>query len=153
MNPSGESRLLPLSELYVGYLATALNPGELVVEIQVPHLPPRTGVAFQKFERRAVDLAVINAASKIILDAKDKCSDVKIIIGGAANTPIRLSTAEKMLIGNIPDKDTIAKAARTATDIETVTDIRSTAEVRKRWAEVAVKRTLEEAFKRAKGGA
>jgi CO/xanthine dehydrogenase FAD-binding subunit len=153
MDSSGKKRVIALSDLYVGYLSTALKPGELLMEVQVPHLPPRTGVAFEKLERRAVDLAVINAASRITLDASGKCSNVKIIIGGAGNTPTRLSAAEKMLNGSAPSEELIAKAAKVANKLETVSDIRSTAEVRKRWAEVTAKRSLLEAAKRAKGGA
>ncbi|MFC2020000.1 FAD binding domain-containing protein [Chloroflexota bacterium] len=69
MDSSGKKRVISLGDLYVGYLFTALKPGELLVEVQVPHLPPRSGVAFDKLERRAGPEAALPMSSGFFMSS------------------------------------------------------------------------------------
>lgn len=149
---STESRILPLEDFYLGYLSTVLEPDEMVTEIQIPHFPPRTGAGFYKLERGTVDLPIVNAAARVTLGRDDKCSGVKIVLGCVAFPPVRAANAEKLLMGKKLDEKIMAKAAETAADIECITDIRASGELRKRWGRVAVERALNKAYEQAKGG-
>ena len=146
------TKTLPLEEFYIGYLLNALEPDEMVTEIQVPNLPAKTGAAFHKFERGTVDLPIVNAAARITLGPDDKCSDIKIVLGCVTFPPIRVENAEKMLMGNQLDKEIIAKAAAVVTDIECITDIRASGELRQKWGRIAVEKALNRAYEQAKGG-
>src|SRR5207253_1674915 len=44
-------RQLPLDEFFVGTYETALDPSELLTEVQVPPLPPGWGWSFERIER------------------------------------------------------------------------------------------------------
>ena len=147
-----ESRILPLEEFYSGYLSTVLESNEMVTEIQVPHLPPKTGAGFCKLERGTVDLPIVNAAVRVTLGPDDKCRAAKIVLGCVAFPPVIASNAEKLLIGKKLDGKIIASATEAAADIECITDIRASGELRKRWAKVAVGKALNKAFEQAKGG-
>jgi len=149
---STESKILPLEEFYIGYLSTVLEPNEMVTEIQIPHFPPKTGAGFYKLERGTVDLPIVNAAARITLGRDDKCSGVKIVLGCVAFPPVRADNAEKLLIGKKLDEKIMARAAETATDIECITDIRASGELRKRWGRVAVEKALNKAYEQAKEG-
>lgn len=149
---STESKILPLEEFYIGYLSTALEPNEMVTEIQIPHFPPKTGAGFYKLERGTVDLPIVNAAARITLGRDDKCSGVKIVLGCVAFPPVRADNAEKLLMGNKLDEKIMARAAETATDIECITDIRASGELRKRWGRIAVEKALNKAYEQAKEG-
>lgn len=144
-------RTLSLDEFYVGYLNTRLEPGEIITEIQVPRFHGKTGAAFYKLKRVAVDVPVVNAAARITLDDHDKCKTAKIVLGGVADIPVRADKAEKVLIGSSLDEDSITKAAEMAAKIECVTDIRASSELRQRWAKIAVERVLSKAHERAQG--
>ena len=146
------TRILPLEEFYIGYLINALEPDEMVTEIQVPHFPPKTGAAFHKLERGTVDLPIVNAAARITLGPDDKCSGVKIVLGCVTFPPVIADNAEKLLMGNKLDEKIIARAAEAATDIECITDIRASGELRKRWGRIAVEKALNKAYEQAKGG-
>jgi len=147
-----KTRALPLEEFYLGYLSTALEPDEMVTEIQVPYFPPKSGAGFHKLERRAVDLPIVNAAARVTLGPDGKCKDVKIVLGCVAFPPLRAENAEEVLMGNKLDGEIIAKAAETVSDIECITDTRATGELRQKWAKVALKRALSKAYEQAKGG-
>ena len=61
-------RTVPADQFFVGPLTTALEPGELLVEVRVPDQPRRTGGAFVEMARRAGDFALVGVAALITLD-------------------------------------------------------------------------------------
>lgn len=149
--PSGE-RNISLDDFYLGFLSTALNPGEIVTEIQVPTFPRRTGSAFAKFKRVAVDLPIVNAAARVTLSDNNQCSSVRIVLGGVADVPVRAEKAERLLANNDFSDEIIIKAMATLDDLECQSDIRASGELRQRWAKAALKRVLQQAGQRARGG-
>jgi carbon-monoxide dehydrogenase medium subunit len=144
-------RVLPLEEFYLGYLQNALKVDEIVTEVRVPHAPPKTGAAFYKFTRTAEDLPILNAAARVTLDNDEKCTNARIVLGSATDIPIRASSAEKLLKGNKCDSDLIAKVAESTSDIEYISDLRASSELRRQWGIVAVRTVLTNAVRRAKG--
>ena len=59
--PGGE-RVIPASELFTGFLETALAADELLTEVRVPKVPDARW-SFQKFNRRAQDWAIVGVAA------------------------------------------------------------------------------------------
>ena len=59
--PGGE-REIAADDFFTGFLETALAPDELLTEIRVPAVPG-AGWAFQKFNRRAQDWAIVGVAA------------------------------------------------------------------------------------------
>lgn len=145
-------RTLPLEQFYLGYLQNALEAGEVVTEVRVPFPPSRTGAAFHKFKRREIDLPVLNAAAQVVLGSDDKCVFARIVLGCAAPTPIRVSSAEQVLIGSKCDDEAIVRASEATGNIEYLEDLRASSEVRRIWGRVAVREVLRKALERAKGG-
>lgn len=146
------TRTLPLEQFYLGYLHNSLQVGEVVTEVRVPFPPSRTGAAFHKFKRRAIDLPVLNAAAQVVVGPDDRCTSAKIILGCAAPTPIRVSSAEQVLIGSKCDDEAIIRSSEATGSIEYLEDLRASSEVRRIWGRVAVREVLRKALERAKGG-
>src|SRR5205823_15134011 len=71
-------RSVPASEFFKGLLETALQPGELLVEIAVPPLLPRSGTAFLELARRHGDYALVGVAAVVTLDARGRCTAARI---------------------------------------------------------------------------
>src|SRR5690348_5655450 len=59
--PSG-TRTVPASEFFKGIFETAIGPGELLTEIQVPKPASPAAWSFQKFTKRAIDWAIVGVA-------------------------------------------------------------------------------------------
>ncbi|MFQ5583348.1 MAG: FAD binding domain-containing protein, partial [Calditrichia bacterium] len=57
-NKSGE-RWVTASDFFTGMFATILEPDEMLSEIQIPSLPPRSGWAFREVARRHGDFALV----------------------------------------------------------------------------------------------
>ena len=67
---------MPIREFHTGPYETAVGPGELLVEIQVP-IRPGGGSAYEKVERRVGDWPVAAAGAAVWLDG-DVVADVGI---------------------------------------------------------------------------
>jgi carbon-monoxide dehydrogenase medium subunit len=123
----------------------------MVTEIQIPVLPPHTGVYFTKYSQMQGDYALASAAVLITLDKKKEiCTNARIGLGGVASTPIRAKKAEAVLIGKKVTDELIAEAAKAASEeTSPVSGIEASAEYKKELAGTLVKRVGKIALERA----
>jgi len=149
--PRGQ-RVLGADAFFTGNLTTALAPDELLVEVRVPGVPPRTGSAFLELSRRAGDFAVCGAAALVTLNSSGRIDRVRLALCGVASGPIRARAAEQALVGELPEQNTLAGAAqRVVDDIDPPSDIHGSAAYRRKLAVVMTRRALEVAAQRAGG--
>ncbi len=142
--PKGR-RTVPLSEFFLGARKTVLK-GSLLVEVLIP-APPRGRAAwsFQKLGRVLSDISVVNAAVGMQLDRQGRCAWARIALGAVAPTPMRARQAEKMLVGNVLDRELLRRVCeKVAEEVRPVTDLRSTAEYRREMSGVLVRHAVEE---------
>jgi CO/xanthine dehydrogenase FAD-binding subunit len=109
------SRVLAAEELFVSYLTTALLPDELLVEIEVPRLPPRSGAAFVEHARTHGDFALGGAAAVVALDESGACVDARLGLLAAGATPVRARAVEGVLVGSRPAEEALLEAVEAAT--------------------------------------
>ena len=107
-------RELPAEEFFTGMLSTALEPGEMVVELRYPRPPAGTGAAFVEFARRLGDFAIAGAAA--MLTVRDGvCEKARLTIVGMGEGPFRARGAEAGLtsrrMGRKEYQDAFAEAA------------------------------------------
>jgi carbon-monoxide dehydrogenase medium subunit len=130
--PSGE-REIPASEFFLGFLETALAPGELLREIRVPKAGSN-GFAFEKFNRREQDFAIVG----VVAARTNGATRVGLINMGP--TPLRAAAVEQALAQGASAADAAAVAAVGA---EPTADLNATSEYREHLARVLVRRALE----------
>jgi len=152
-NQKGE-RLVPASEFFLGLLMTSLEPEDLLVEIQIPSMPDRSGWSLKEVARRPHDFALVGVAAVLTLDDKDHCTKARLVYLSAGDGPISAPEAAEMLIGEQITADLITAAAEKASadEIDPGSDIHATSEFRRHLANVLTRRALEEALERARGG-
>lgn len=143
-------RQMPLPEFFAGMFANALEPGELVTGVFIPRTQGNTAGAFLKLEGNANDLAIVNAAVRITIDAGRTCSDVRVALGGGvAESAVRVPAAEKILLGSKLDAATLQAAGDAViNDIDPMSDHRASAEYRRAVSKVMTRRALERAMAR-----
>lgn len=145
-------RIVPLNEFFTGPKKNALKPTEIMMEIEVATLPPRTGTSFMKIGRRqAMTLAVVSAAALISLDKTGRMiENVRIALGAVAPIPLRAVKAESMLKGCEASEDLIERAAATAAEeAAPISDLRATQAYRRQVSRVLVQRALMQAWQKA----
>ena len=139
----GRPREIGAEHFFVDLFTTSLAPGELLTSITVPPVPAGAKAVYLKHRHPASSFAVVGVAT--LVNVKDgRCSDVRIAIGGAAATPVRSSTAERLLNGQEPSEQNIARAADAVRDAirHPLGDTYASAEFRVHLATVMTKRAL-----------
>jgi carbon-monoxide dehydrogenase medium subunit len=145
-------RSMALEDFFVDYFETALEPAELLTEIQVPAVPPHTGTAYTKFNIIEHDIATVGVAVSITLNSGDgKCRDARIVVGACGPTPIRAKQAEEVLRGKkITDKRLKEAGQEASQEAEPISDISASEEYRRELVRVLVARVGKEALARAR---
>lgn len=143
----GERRL-PIGSLFLGPGETALAKDEILTEILLPFPPPNSVGTYWKLGRRkSMDLAVVNVAVLLTLNADTGvCERARIALGAVAPTPIRAKKAEQVMEGNPLDESIIRKVAEQAREeCSPITDIRGSADYRREMVSVLVEEAIKQA--------
>jgi carbon-monoxide dehydrogenase medium subunit len=145
----GERRI-PIASFFTGPFETALQPGEILVEIRVPVPPARSGGAYLKLERKVGDFATAAVAVQVALNADGTCARVGIGLTNVGLTPIKATAAEGSLRGQRPDEAAIRRAAELAAEASSpAEDLRGSVEYKKDLVRVLTARALRRAVQRA----
>jgi Aerobic-type carbon monoxide dehydrogenase, middle subunit CoxM/CutM homologs len=146
---SDGERSIPIDEFFHGFYMTALQHGEILTEIQIPVPPPRTGSAYHKLERKVGDYATAGVAVQLTIDEKDVCISAGIGLTNVNPVPLRASRSEEALTGKPITDETIAEAARYASeDCSPSADLRGSEEYKRAMVAVLVKRVVRKAMER-----
>ena len=136
-------RTIPWNELFVTHLTTSLDPDELLVEVELPPQPPRTGTAFVEYARRHGDFALGGAGVTLTCDEGGTCRSAAIALLSAAPTPVRAAAAEEALSGRHVDEEAAREAAAAGVrDIDPTGDIHGSSAYRRRLVEAMVRRAI-----------
>src|SRR6185369_12409402 len=150
LRSAGTERACRAEDFFRGLLATALEPDEVLAEIEVPARPqPRTGHGFAEVARRHGDFALVGACAVVALDAAGVCRHARLVIFGAGDAP-RLAQATVSLVGERPSASRMAELGRAAADeIDAHGDLHATSEYRRRVAAGLAAQALGSATARA----
>jgi carbon-monoxide dehydrogenase medium subunit len=130
--PNG-TRQIASSEFFHGFLETALEPDEMLTEIQVPKMAG-AGWSFQKFNRRAQDWAIVGVA------AWRRNGDSGVALVNMGSVPILATSVTAALASGA----SVAEAAESAAaEADPQSDLNATPEYRVHLAKVLVRRALE----------
>jgi len=145
-------RWLPAGEFFLGLLTTALTPDEMLVEVALPPLPPRTGTAFQEFARRRGDYALLGVAVVLTLGPDDVCTAARLVYLNAGDGPLAAPEAAAMLVGHRPTPEAFVAAADHAAqhEIAPTGNVHATPDYQRHLARVLTRRALTAALDRAR---
>ncbi len=143
-------RWVESSDFFRGLFATALGPDELLTEITIPPMPPRTGWSFLEVARRHGDFALAGVACTVTLDDKGKCANARLVLMSLGDKPIDAHKAAASLKGETPNAKAIdATANAVDAEIDPQSDIHASAAFRRHLARVLTRRALVTAVQRA----
>jgi CO/xanthine dehydrogenase FAD-binding subunit len=144
---SGGRRRLPVADFWKGPGRTALVPGELLVRILIPNLPPDSrGMYLRRSRVRGMDLASLNVAVMILHPDVVEQREVRIAMGAVAPTPVRAGGVEEMLTGRQVDGQLLRRLRR---DIQNglsprATSLRASPQYKKQMVGVLTQMALEQ---------
>jgi carbon-monoxide dehydrogenase medium subunit len=134
-------RTVPAREFFQAAMTTALEPGEVVVEVLAPKVPDGAGSAYVRLARVEGSFAIVNAAA--IVDGERSA----LAVGGAVSAPVLVASGAG-LAGMSPDAigDAAEAACRRA-----YSDLSGSADYRRAMARVYARRAVERAIERGAG--
>ena len=133
-------------DFFVGALTTAIQPGEIIVEVRFPKWPGSRRWAFLEFARRRGDFALAGTAVFFDTDGDGAATNTHIGVIGAGDRARRLGAAEEVVNGRKVDQAVIdAAGAAAAADVDPLDDFHAPAEYRRDLVKTLVWRALAKA--------
>ncbi|RBY79975.1 xanthine dehydrogenase family protein subunit M [Blastococcus sp. TF02A-26] len=142
--PNGR-RTVPAADFFVDYLTTALEEGELLVEIRVPKLAGQWGMRYEKFNRVAQAWSIVAVAAAVRRE-DGHIAEARIGLTNMGPTPLRARATEAALAGAEASAEAIAAAARSAAEgTSPSSDLNGQADYREHLAQVLTRRAVSAA--------
>lgn len=152
LKQKGNQRRIPLAEFYTarGEKPHALEPGELLAQIEIPTPGTGSGSAYEKLAfRSAIDYPMASAAAGVQVE-NGKIRQARLVIGAIGSAPLVISGTAALLSGKSrKDDDAITQAAKAAADTAAafaVNNLAPPAAYRVRMAAVLARRALKRAL-------
>jgi xanthine dehydrogenase YagS FAD-binding subunit len=116
--PGGAARTVPLTDFHrlpggTPHVETVLEPGELVVAVDLPPAPPWRASYVKVRERASFAFALVSVAALVHVDG-GRITRARLALGGVAAKPWRAYECEEVLTGAVPDAATFRRAAMEA---------------------------------------
>jgi aerobic carbon-monoxide dehydrogenase medium subunit len=134
-------RTVPAAEFFVDYLTTALEEGELLVEIRVPKREG-WGFHYEKFNRVAQAWSIVAVAAAVRLEG-GRIAEARVGLTNMGPTPLRAAGVEAALTGADATAEALAAAAEHAAEgTSPSSDLNAQADYRQHLATVLTRRAL-----------
>jgi carbon-monoxide dehydrogenase medium subunit len=135
-------RTVPAAEFFVDYLTTALEEGELLVEIRVPKLNGTWGMHYEKFNRVAQAWSIV-AVAALVRREGGRIAEARIGLTNMGPTPLRASGVETALVDVEATREAVAAAAEHAAEgTSPSSDLNAQADYRQHLARVLTRRAV-----------
>lgn len=148
-------REVPAAQFFVSYYQTAVEHGELLTEVRIPRLGEGQGDGFAPLSVGGTDvLNILAGASTVQLGGDGRVEEVRIVVTGAGETPIRLSAVEEALQGTTGTEEAIQTAFEKVdtSALEPPDDVHASAAYRRAMVPVFARRAVREALSDARRG-
>ncbi len=148
---AGGSRTVPVEDFCTGPGRNVLQPGELLVSLDLPPPDLHSGARYLRLiPRNEMDIAIAGAGVAVVLD-DGVFRSARIALAAVAPTPLYVREAGEALAGRPVNAESIQAAADLArAAAQPITDMRGTAEYRRHLCAVLTRRALEAAVQRAR---
>ncbi len=135
-------RTVGAADFFVDYLTTALEEGELLVEIRVPKLQGEWGMHYEKFNRVAQAWSIVAVAAAVRREG-GVIAEARIGLTNMGPVPLRAAGVETALAGVQATAEAIASAAeRAAEGTSPSSDLNAQADYRQHLAAVLTRRAV-----------
>ena len=144
-------RWIAAADFFIGALSTALEPDEMLMDVELPIAQPGSGSCFMEVSRRRGDFALIGVACTVRLDDEGRCSEARIGLCNAGDGPVFAAQASTSLSGQqIGAPEIKAAAALVQGAIDPGGSIHASKEFQRHLAGVLTARALTTANQRAR---
>lgn len=137
-----QSRTVPIKDFYRGLYETALEPGEILVEVRIPTAPNGSRTRYLKFSSlSANDWPCLGVAALLRLSG-NRCGELRLAVSGLAMKPLLIQGLE--FVQNEAITDSLLDEITRIVDqqISPIEDLRGSEWYKREMARVFVKRAI-----------
>ena len=147
--PSGQ-RTIPVEELFLDFYTTSLAEDEIITQVVLPPLPPKSAIEYIRFSSSSVvDKPSAGVAVRLTLN-KETVQVARIVLGCVGPTPVRASKAEALITGKKLTAEMSAEAgAMAAQECSPTSDLRGSEQYKRAIVRTLVRRAADGAYKKA----
>jgi aerobic carbon-monoxide dehydrogenase medium subunit len=139
--PNGR-RTVPAAEFFVDYLTTALQEGEILVEVRLPKLAGTWGMHYEKFNRVAQAWSIVSVAAAVRRE-ENRIAEARVALTNMGPTPVRARGVEAALADVDATREAVAAAAEHAAEgTSPASDLNAQADYREHLAKVLTRRAV-----------
>ena len=149
--PNGQ-RTIAVEELFLDFYTTSLAEDEILTEVVLPPLPPRSGIEYIRFSSSSVvDKPSAGVATRLTLDGgADTIHSARIVLGCVGATPVRARKAEALITGKKLMPQLAEEAGSLASqECSPTSDLRGSEHYKRAIVKTLVKRAAMKANERA----
>ncbi|HEY7713492.1 MAG TPA: xanthine dehydrogenase family protein subunit M [Candidatus Binatia bacterium] len=141
--PNG-ARTIALKDFFRGMYETALQPGELLVNVKVPFAPANSRFVYLRYSALSANDWPCLGAAAYLAKENGRCKELRVALGGVASTPLLIDgltfVNDQTLDQAVMDRllDTVDR------QISPASDLRGTEWYKRRMVRLFVKKALDE---------
>jgi carbon-monoxide dehydrogenase medium subunit len=147
----GGERTVEASDFFVAPLMSAVEPGELLVGIEIDALPAGTGWAFDEVARTHGAFALVGVAALLHTGPDGRIDLARLALCGVHNVPYVPDWLDDALVGRLPDAALFTEVAQRVSASVTPAEEGRAGEYRRSVSGALAARALTTAARRARG--
>lgn len=151
---SGGERSIAVEELFVDFYTTSLAEDEILTQVLIPPLPPRSGIDYIRFSSSSVvDKPSVGVAVRLTLAGDETVEAARVVLGCVGATPVRARKAESLLVGKKLTAELALEAGGVASnECSPTSDLRGSEDYKRAVVKTLVRRAADAAYRQALGG-
>jgi aerobic carbon-monoxide dehydrogenase medium subunit len=139
--PKG-SRTIALKDFFQGMYETALEPGEILVDVEIPFMPERSQAVYLKYSALSANDWPCLGVAALLAKENGRCKELRLALGGVATTPVLIQGLEFVKGETLTDAlvDRVLRAVDS--QISPFPDLRGSEWYKRQMARVFVKKAI-----------
>jgi carbon-monoxide dehydrogenase medium subunit len=138
----GGSRVIPLKNFFKGMYETALEPGEILVDVKVPYMPPGSEAVYLRHSALSANDWPCLGVAAFVSKENGRVRELRLALSGVAATPVSVVGLEFVRDCSLDDSVLDRILSVVDEQIAPFSDLRGSEWYKRRMARVFVKRAI-----------
>jgi aerobic carbon-monoxide dehydrogenase medium subunit len=136
------SRTIPLKSFFRGLYETALEPGELIVDVRIPAMPAHSKAVYLRYSSLSANDWPCLGVAALLINENGRCRELRLALGGVAATPILIHGLEFLQDHPLDEAATVKLLQIVDEQISPFSDMRGSEWYKRQMVRVFVKKAL-----------
>jgi carbon-monoxide dehydrogenase medium subunit len=138
------SRKIPLKDFFRAMYETALEPGEILVDVTIPFMPEQSNAVYLKYSALSANDWPCLGVAALLAKENGRCKELRLALGGVAATPVLVQGLD-FVQGQHLGKSLVEEVLRTVdSQISPFSDLRGSEWYKRQMARVFVKKAIDQ---------